>query len=336
MKRSFFLIVPLIVFVASCGTGSEFSGQRFQDGVYYHQAPEPEVRLYSKEDFAYLAAQKSMWQEQDTLKLNLKSLDVPSVNIYIGGSIWWNRPYWCSPYWYDPFWYDPFWYDPFWGPWGSRWSWGWYDPFWYDPWYGPWRPYYPGWYPYGPRPWYPYGPVYPGYYVPVKTRPSSLAGGGNMTGGRITRPGSGATTRPSSSGGRTSYSTRYYTPSNSSGTRGGGSAVSRPGSSGSTGNYSNSRYYGGSSDSGSSRSSSYSSGGQYRSQGSAQTRSQSSSYSSSRSQSQTRSGSYSTPSSGSNTRSYGGGGGYSGGGYSGGGSSGGYSGGGGSRGGGRR
>lgn len=320
MKRSFFLIVPLLALVVSCGTGSEFSGQRFQDGVYYHQPTKPEVRLYSKEDFAYLASQQSLWQEQDTLKVNLKSLDSPSVNIYIGGYFWWNRPHW-----YGSYWYDPFWHDPFWGPWGSRWNWGWYDPYWYgpywhnpywhDPWYGPWRPYYhPGWYPYGPGPRRPYGPVYPGYYVPVKTRPSSLSGGGNMTGGRMTRPGGGAVTRPSSPNGRrTSYSTRYYTPSHSSGTRSGGSAVSRPGSSGGSGNYSNSRYYG--SSSGNGNRSSYSSSG-------SQSRSQSSS--------STRSSSYSGSSNNSNTRSYGGGG------YSGGGGNSGGGGGGGPRSGGRR
>ena len=198
MRRSIILILPLVLFAVSCGTTSEFSEQRFQDGIYYHQAPQREVvsqdvQLYSKEDFAYLAQQKSVWQEGDTLKINLDNGKVV-VNNY-----WWDNPfYWgIGSYWAFS---GPFFHhwavSPFWG----RWSWSsWYWNGWYDPWFGP-------YYPYGP-----YGPG--GFYHPVHTRPSGYGnhGAANLPAGRISRGGS-TSSRPSASGSRSNYSTRYYTP----------------------------------------------------------------------------------------------------------------------------
>lgn len=187
-------MLPLAFLLASCGSLSEYP-QQFQDGVYGRQSRTVEqVHLYSKEDFAEMAARKIAWQDRDTLKIDLTSKNI-NVNVNYGNYCpWescWNRWWWAGfrhgP-WYLYFGWD--WYYPFYSPWYSPWYGPWYNP-WYDPWYGPWGP----WGPWGPGPIGPYYPVYPTpVYRDAVYTPQFRTNGGAYNPGRTVHPGTGSTT----------------------------------------------------------------------------------------------------------------------------------------------
>jgi len=116
MRRSHLLLLPLLLSLASCGISSQYGYQQFQDGIYCAATPEP-VRIYTKEEFALMAAQSHVWQDRDTLKVQTNKKNTPNVNIYFGTAVGiglgWGGWAWGGFHdpWYRPGWYDP-WYDP--------------------------------------------------------------------------------------------------------------------------------------------------------------------------------------------------------------------------------
>ena len=72
MKRSVALLLPLLFVMASCGTTAQYSQQRYSDGIYERSSGAADVQetgIYSKEDFAMMAAQQAALEAQDSLQL---------------------------------------------------------------------------------------------------------------------------------------------------------------------------------------------------------------------------------------------------------------------------
>lgn len=188
MKHTTLLLLPAFLTLISCGTVSQYSQQRFTDGVYSRVTEEEPVYIYSKDDFAAMAnariaKEKSIGGSKDTVYVVLDNSDY--YNNY------WTSPFYWGSYrygWYNPWFYGSLYYSSL-----YAWNWGWFDP-WYDwGWYSPWYSYrYPYYYPYHyhRHSWNPQ-PLRPGlspdgrhYYG----RRSDTYSGGT----RMNRPGSGS------------------------------------------------------------------------------------------------------------------------------------------------
>ena len=149
MNRCILLALPLLFMLSSCGTTAQYAQQRYQDGIYSRPEPVAEaVQLYSKEDFAAMAAANIAREGKDTVYVVVQ--------------------------------HDDWWYDSPWFAWSSAWAFSW--PYrhwafsgWYSPWYGWSRPWYDPWYSWYYDPWF-YDPWYswhyydPWYHPPVPER----------------------------------------------------------------------------------------------------------------------------------------------------------------------
>ena len=128
MNRCILLALPLLFMLSSCGTTAQYAQQRYQDGIYSRPEPVAEaVQLYSKEDFAAMAAANIAREGKDTVYVVVQ--------------------------------HDDWWYDSPWFAWSSAWAFSW--PYrhwafsgWYSPWYGWSRPWYDPWYSWYYDPWF--------------------------------------------------------------------------------------------------------------------------------------------------------------------------------------
>lgn len=201
MKCTAVLLLPAVLIAVSCGTVSQYSQQRFTDGVYSRVTEEEPVYIYSKDDFAAMANARIAKEK------SLGSGSKDTVYVVLDNSDYYNN-YWASPFYWGSYrygWYTPWLYGSlYYGSWYA-WNWGWFDPWydwaWYSPWYSYHYPYYHHHHAWNPQ------PVRPGlssdgrhYYG---RRADTYSGGTRMN-----RPGSGSGynyRRSTNSVGRSTY-----------------------------------------------------------------------------------------------------------------------------------
>jgi len=219
MKHTAVLLLPALFALASCGTLSQYSQQRFTDGVYSRVTEQEPVYIYSKDEFAAMAnariaQEKSVGCLKDTVYVVVDNTNYYNNSLLSSPYHWgWNRYGWYNPWYYGSIYYGS-WY---------AWNWGWYDP-WYDwGWYNPWYSYHYPYYHHHHHAWNP-APPRPGlsndgrhYYG----RRSDTYSGGQ----RINRPGSSDYNYRRSPG--TSSGSRTYGSSGSTITRRGDATPSR-------------------------------------------------------------------------------------------------------------